>query len=275
MMLMEKSELLKKIEELGPWFQNIKLDDVQTNSEMGHYPEGIWNLISPNIPEDLTGKTALDLGCNAGYVCTKLKERGAEVTGVERDQRFFNQAKFVAEYFDYDIEYLFQNVYDFVFKNKKKFDYVIFSGLFYHLRYPLLVLDKLSEITKEKLIFHTVTKESYNKENQKSPSTLKKQQLMIGDNIPRNEKEMFFHDKFPKAFFIEKKMEGAISYWWLLNETGVYAVLRSSGFINIKRVGNSEFFVCQPNPNPKEHFKDDFDETGSYFEDKLVKKFSE
>jgi tRNA (mo5U34)-methyltransferase len=149
-------DVKRKVQELGPWYHNFNLGGVLTNPANPEYPESRWRLIEPHIPEDLQGKTVLDLGCNAGYFSLQMKKRGATVTGIDVTPSFINQAEFIAEFFGLDIDYRVTNVYQYLLQNKNMFDYVLFLGLFYHLRYPLFVLDKLSEITNEKMYFQTV-----------------------------------------------------------------------------------------------------------------------
>ena len=100
-------------------------------------------------PQDLTGKTVLDLACNSGFFSIKMKQRGAKhVLGIDVPGQI-EQAKLVAEVYNADIELLAQNVYEFMLTNTTQFDYVLFLGLFYHLRHPLLVLDRAAELTRE------------------------------------------------------------------------------------------------------------------------------
>jgi ribosomal protein L11 methylase PrmA len=50
------------------------------------------------VPEDLTGRTVLDIGCNAGFYAIEMKRRGAaRVVGVDSDERYLDQARFAAE----------------------------------------------------------------------------------------------------------------------------------------------------------------------------------
>ena len=85
----------------------------------------------------------LDIGCNAGFYSVELKSRGASrVLGVDVDDRYLTQARFVASVLGLEIEFEKRSVYD-VDQIAGQFDYVLFMGVFYHLRYPLLALDKV------------------------------------------------------------------------------------------------------------------------------------
>jgi len=213
------------------------------------YPESRWQLIENYIPKDLTGKTVLDLGCNAGWFATKMKERGADyVLGIDVMPQFIDQAKFISEYFDLPIDYKLMNIYEFVLKNRRKFDYVLFLGLFYHLRYPLLVLDKMAEITKEKMYFITVLvgKPPITEDNPDLPWDERK--LVLADDFEEEDRKTFNHPDYPKSYFVEEKYGHDYSNWWFSNETCVYAMLRSAGFKNIIKSGY-DVFICDP-PDP-------------------------
>ncbi len=51
------------------WFQNMDLGGVKTAPDhfLGDYPACKWRTFAHAIPADLTGKTVLDIGCNAGF----------------------------------------------------------------------------------------------------------------------------------------------------------------------------------------------------------------
>lgn len=224
----------------------MNLNGIFTNSDQPDYPESRWRLIEPHIPKDLTGKTVLDLGCNAGFFSIKMKERGADyVLGIDVLPLAINQAKFIAEFFDVDIVYELMNVYEFVLKNKQKFDFVIFLGLFYHLRYPLLVLDKVSEITKEKLYFQSLIRGTPSIAENNPALLFKCRQLKLADDYEIIETKIFEHPDYPKMFFVENKYNHDNTNWWFCNETCIYAMLRSAGFKNIMKSG-ADIFICDP-----------------------------
>lgn len=236
-----KKEIKNQINQLGSWFHNINLNGVPTNPTKPDYPESRWQLLEPYFPKNMKNKTLLDLGCNAGYFSIKMKEKGAKVLGIDWRKENIEQANFVAKALDLNIEYRQQNIYEFLLTNEQIFDYVIFLGVFYHLRYPLLALDMISKITKEKLYFQTEIKDSNSS----------KKILQIPDNIRYDQMDMINHPDFPKMNFIEKNLAGVYNNWFVCNSSAVYSILRSSGFRNIIRSG-LDCFICEPmkkNPN--------------------------
>src|SRR5690349_18681491 len=65
----EHAVLAKKISELGDWFHNLDLKGVPTapGHFLGDFPNIKWQHIRDVIPQDLTGATVLDIGCNGGF----------------------------------------------------------------------------------------------------------------------------------------------------------------------------------------------------------------
>ena len=84
---------------LGPWFHNLHLPDgAQTapGHALGDFPAFKWLELAPHIPADLSGWSALDIGCNAGFYTFELARRGAHVTGIDVEPLFLRQAEWAA-----------------------------------------------------------------------------------------------------------------------------------------------------------------------------------
>src|SRR4051794_11032955 len=94
-----RTVLTKQVEELGEWFHNIDLFGVPTAPRhfLGDFPNIKWKHIACDIPNDLSGATVLDVGCNGGFYSIEMKKRGASrVLGIDIDDRYLNQARFAA-----------------------------------------------------------------------------------------------------------------------------------------------------------------------------------
>ena len=65
----DRAALERRINELGDWFHNLDLHGVPTapNHFLGDFPNIKWKHIQSVIPEDLTGASVLDIGCNGGF----------------------------------------------------------------------------------------------------------------------------------------------------------------------------------------------------------------
>jgi tRNA (mo5U34)-methyltransferase len=205
---------------------------------LNDYPNVKWKLFQHAIPEDLTGKTVLDIGCNAGFYSIEMKRRGADrVVGVDYDERYLEQARFAAEVKGADIEFRKLSVYD-VAELGEKFDVVLFMGVLYHLRHPLLALDLIHDnVCKDLLIFQSM------------------QRGAAGEYEVRADYDFFEQDHFndpayPKMHFIEHEYSGDWTNWWAPNAACSAAMLRSAGFTILEHP-EEEVFVCRVTERPK------------------------
>jgi tRNA (mo5U34)-methyltransferase len=225
----------EQIDKLKPWFHNIHLPDgSQTAPDhfLGDFPSFKWNEISTFIPEDLSGKTVLDIGCNAGFYSIELAKRGAKVIAIDLDPHYLKQAKWVAEKFGLDdkIEFHQMQVYDLA-SFPKTFDIVWFMGVLYHLRYPLLALDIISQKVKDTLVFQTLTMPG--NEITKAP-----------ENLEINSRDIMLEQGWPKMAFIENKLADDPTNWWAPNGACIEAMLRSCGF-NVESKPGHEIYICK------------------------------
>ena len=88
---LSRDEIARCAAALGPWFHNIDLGGVQTAPDhfLGDYPAIKWQRFAHAIPEDLSGKTVLDIGCNGGFYSLEMKRRGAaRVVAIDHDEDY-------------------------------------------------------------------------------------------------------------------------------------------------------------------------------------------
>jgi tRNA (mo5U34)-methyltransferase len=231
------ADIERRVRELGKWFHNLNLRGVQTAPDhfLGDYPRFKWKNFSSAIPANLQGKTVLDIGCNAGFYSLEMKKRGAErVVGIDFDEIYLEQARFAAGVSDLDIEFRRLSVYD-VAELEEKFDIVIFMGVLYHLRHPLLALDLIREhVAADLLLFQSM---------QRGSAAV----CDTEEDYPFNERDIFENPNFPCAYFIEKKYSDDPTNWWVPNRSCAEAMLRSAGF-KIMEHPEEEVYVCKVNP---------------------------
>lgn len=239
---MTTAEIEKKIQELGPWFHNLSLNGMQTapNHFLGDYPSFKWRNFQHAIPADLTGMSVLDIGCNAGFYSIEMKRRGAKtVIGIDHDEDYLAQARFAAEVLGLEIEFRRMSVYE-VAALGRRFDLVIFMGVFYHLRHPLLALDLLRRhVANDWLLFQSMLRGS-------------RTALQVAADYPFSEAAVFDQPGFPKMHFIENSYSNDPTNWWVPNRACAEAVLRSSGFKIVNRP-EPEVFVCRVDPDAYLH----------------------
>jgi len=228
------SAIREEIQKLGKWFHNIELNGVKTAPDhfLGDYPNVKFQMFADAIPKDLTGKTVLDIGCNAGFYSIEMKRRGASrVLGIDSDEVYLNQARYAAKVSGVDIEFRNMSVYD-VGSLGEKFDVVIFMGVLYHLRHPLLALDILYDtVVKDQLIFQSMQRGS----DQLGP---------VEADYDFWNTDIFKQPEFPQMYFIEHRYSNDPTNWWIPNRAGMEAMLRSAGF-EIEQHPELEVYICR------------------------------
>lgn len=231
---MRQAELQSAVEGLGPWFHNIDLGGVTTapGHFLGDYPAQKWRRFADAIPTDLSGKSVLDIGCNAGFHSIEMKKRGAaRVLGVDWDDTYLRQARFAAEVLGLNIEYRKLSVYD-VGALDERFDVVLFMGVLYHLRHPLLALDLIREhVAGDLLVFQAM---------QRGARGLSE----IAANYPITATAPFDDQSWPKLHFIEHRYADDPTNWWVPNRACAEAMLRSAGFA-IESHPEAEVYLCR------------------------------
>jgi tRNA (mo5U34)-methyltransferase len=231
---LSRDELARNIQALGDWFHNIDLGGTWTAPHhfLGDYPNVKWKHISKAFPEDLEGASVLDIGCNAGFYSLALKKRGAgRVLGIDVDDRYLAQARFAAETMKLDIEFEKRSVYE-IDSVAGQFDYVLLLGVFYHLRYPLLALDRAVKKVAGKLLFQTMLRGS-------------EEEFKAQPDYDFWDKPVFFDKSFPCAYFIENSFSNDYTNWFIPNRSGAEGMVRSAG-LEIVDHPETETWVCVP-----------------------------
>jgi tRNA (mo5U34)-methyltransferase len=232
-------DLRERIEALGPWFHNMNLGGLWTAPDhfLGDYPAQKFRHFERELP-NVHGKSVLDIGCNAGFYSIEMKKRGAgRVLGIDSDERYLAQARLASDTLGCgDIEFAKLDVYD-VGAIGERFDLVIFMGVLYHLRHPLLALDLIHEhVAAEMLLFQSMQRGS-------------KHVLPLEGDYEFEESDIFFESGFPKLHFIERRYSDDWTNWWVPNRACSEAMLRSAGFTIDKRV-EEEVYICRKSERP-------------------------
>jgi tRNA (mo5U34)-methyltransferase len=233
-------DIEQRVRSLGQWFHNLDLRGVKTAPDhfLGDYPNIKWQRFEHALPRDLTGKSVLDIGCNAGFYSIEMKKRGAaRVVGVDSDDIYLNQARFAAEVSGFpDIEFRKLSVYD-VGQLGEKFDLVIFMGVLYHLRHPLLALDTLYDsVVGDMLLFQSMQRGSHDV-------------AAVEENYPFWETSIFDQDGYPLMYFVERRYANDPTNWWIPNRACVEGMLRSAGF-TIEAHPEEEVYICRRGERP-------------------------
>jgi len=223
------------IAELGPWFHNLHLPDGRETAPdhpLGDFPAFKWRQIEGSLPADLTGTRALDIGCNAGFYAFQLAARGAEVLALDLDEHYLQQGRWAAQLLDPDgrVEFRQGSVYDLV-EVEGSFEVVLFMGVLYHLRYPLLALDVVAEKVGGTLVLQTLTMPG--EESAGTP-----------EDVEIDERQRLTEPGWPRAAFVEHKLAGDPTNWWAADAACVEAMTRSAGLRVRERPGH-EIWICE------------------------------
>jgi tRNA (mo5U34)-methyltransferase len=167
---MDVNELTQRIAKLPFWYHKIELPGAVTPG---------WAPISKQayrIPADLSGKRVLDVGAWDGFWTFEALKRGAKQAIAIDDFSDFlgeleNSDRKAWETFDlcrealgYDQERCQRyemTVYDVMPERLGRFDVIFFFGTLYHLRHPLLALDRLAAVCDKEIYVESAILDDY------------------------------------------------------------------------------------------------------------------
>lgn len=233
------SDLARKIQELEPWFHNLHLPDgTETcpGHPLGDFPTFKWRKLAPHLPLDLSNVSVLDIGCNAGFYSVELARRGAAVSAFDMDPHYLAQARWAAEVWGVSdrIEFECKQVYQLA-HTSERWDLVLFLGVLYHLRYPMLGLDIVSRCVKRQLVFQSLT-------------TPGEEVAAVPFDLDLQAREPLAHPGWPKLSFVEHRIADDRTNWWAPNRSCIEAMLRSVGMRIVARP-EEELYLAEPDAN--------------------------
>jgi SAM-dependent methyltransferase len=160
------------------------------------------------FPSDLTGKSVLDVGSASGWNSFEAEKRGASVTALD----YIEYAEFVAakQSFHSQIDYIIDEVDNIDPERIGRFDFTLFLGVLYHLRHPLLGLERICSVTLESAFIESYVTDSSNK-----PS-----------------------DVSSMNFYEIDELGGQIDNWWGPTTKCLLAMCRSAGFVRVNLLYN-------------------------------------
>src|SRR5579864_8959966 len=127
------------------WWHSFELPD-GTRIEGANELEGQKRRIGQfPIPDDLRGKRVLDIGAWDGWYSFEMERRGAEVMAIDNwdNPRFREMHAILAS----RVEYRQLDIYELTPERIGRFDIVLFMGVLYHLKHPLLALERVCALT--------------------------------------------------------------------------------------------------------------------------------
>ena len=172
-------------------------------------------LATLHVPESLEGMTFLDIGAWDGFYSFEAERRGAKRVLATDWDVWLNRGWGSKAGFDFAKRVLKSKVeeteLDVMEASPEKigmFDVVLFAGVLYHLRHPLLALERVFSVTKKLLVLETHV-----------DLTQVKRPVM--------------------AFYPNDEAGGDSTNWWGPNTSCVLEMLKSVGFRNVHVVSAS------------------------------------
>jgi len=213
------------------WYHSIELPDGKVIQGMIGIDALKQRLGAFPIPGDLTGKRVLDVGAWTGWCSFEMERRGAQVVAVDcvEFEEFREAHRLIGSRVDYRI----LDVDELSPESVGLFDYVLFFGVLYHLRNPLLGLEKICALTKD-----TAFVESFVTDDGSAPCTA----------------------ACTMEFYETNELGGQIDNWFGPSVQCAAALCRSAGFarVNLEYVSDRRAGItCRrrwepPPPQPAE-----------------------
>jgi tRNA (mo5U34)-methyltransferase len=159
------------------------------------------------------------------------------VVAVDSDPRYLAQARLAAETAGLAIEFRQMSVYE-IGGLGARFDLVIFMGVLYHLRHPLLALDLIHEhVADDLLLFQSLQRGA------ETPAALE-------EDYPFGEQAIFDRPEYPRLHFVEQRYAQDPTNWWIPNAPCTAAMLRSAGFAILEQP-EPEVWLCRRGVRPE------------------------
>ncbi|MCL5746371.1 MAG: DUF1698 domain-containing protein [Acidobacteria bacterium] len=129
------------------WYHSIELPSGEVLEGVLSLPHLKKRYAEFPLPQDLAGKTTLDIGAWDGWFSFEMERRGAAVTAVDCVE--IENFLYARERIGSSVEYRILDMYELSANSVGRFDYVLFLGVLYHLKHPLLALEIVCELTRD------------------------------------------------------------------------------------------------------------------------------
>jgi tRNA (mo5U34)-methyltransferase len=136
--------------EKGAWYHSIDLPDGRIIPGIISVEALRARMDAFGLPADLRGKRVLDVGAATGWCSFEMERRGAEVVAVDCVE--YDDFRVAHRILDSEVNYRILDVDELTPELLGTFDIVVFFGVLYHLRHPLLGLEKILALARDTVL---------------------------------------------------------------------------------------------------------------------------
>jgi tRNA (mo5U34)-methyltransferase len=144
----DPARLRSLIAEHDTWYHQIDLGSGVVTPGTQQSKLGLSYLDDVGLPADCSGMKVLDVGSRDGFYAFEMERRGAEVTAMDYIGPHLSGFLIAHKVLGSSVRHLTKNVYDLDPEKQGHMDVVLFLGVLYHLRNPLLALDRVRRVVK-------------------------------------------------------------------------------------------------------------------------------
>jgi tRNA (mo5U34)-methyltransferase len=145
---LSSQEVHRQLGEVAYWYHRIEVARGITTPGV-HDSAAELRLLE--LPQDCGGLRALDIGARDGFFAFELEKRGAEVLAIDHISETQTGFAVAKNLLGSKVRFELTNVYDLSVERHGMFDIVLFLGILYHLRNPLLALDRVRSVCKDRM----------------------------------------------------------------------------------------------------------------------------
>lgn len=141
------SELESAVQKVT-WYHTIGLPDGTVTDGVNASADTLKQLDALGLPLDCRDLDVLDIGCRDGFFSFEMERRGANVVAIDYMHPQHTGFPVAARALRSQVPFRIANVYELEPETYGSFDVVLFLGVLYHLRNPLLALDRIRSVCK-------------------------------------------------------------------------------------------------------------------------------
>jgi len=144
----DSEQLRSRVGRHRNWYHRIELGQGVVTPGTHDSQTALQVLDGLGLPVVCAGLRVLDIGCRDGFFAFELERRGARVVGLDYADPTVTGFAIAAEALESRVEYRVENVYDLDPRRHGLFEIVLFLGVLYHVRNPMLALDRVRGVTR-------------------------------------------------------------------------------------------------------------------------------